>query len=37
MSYNARMSMVPNSQQQSRGRRKEEESDAFMRLVRIPP
>ncbi|RDW69484.1 hypothetical protein BP5796_05304 [Coleophoma crateriformis] len=32
MSYNPRMSMVPNSQQQNRGRKKEEESDAFMRL-----
>lgn len=33
MSYNPRMSMVPSSQQQNRGRKKEEESDAFMRLV----
>ena len=33
MSYNPRMSMVPNSQQQSRGKKKEEDSDAFMRLV----
>ncbi|KAH8596088.1 kinetochore protein-like protein nuf2 [Bisporella sp. PMI_857] len=32
MSYNPRMSMAPNSQQQNRGRKKEEESDAFMRL-----
>ncbi|PSS16617.1 hypothetical protein M430DRAFT_104006 [Amorphotheca resinae ATCC 22711] len=32
MSYNPRMSMVPNTQQQNRGRKKEEESDAFMRL-----
>jgi hypothetical protein len=35
MSYNPRMSMVPNSQQQNRGKKKEEDSDAFMRLVRI--
>ncbi|KAH8808956.1 kinetochore protein-like protein nuf2 [Xylogone sp. PMI_703] len=32
MAYNPRMSMAPNSQQQNRGRKKEEESDAFMRL-----
>ncbi|KAG9245206.1 kinetochore protein-like protein nuf2 [Calycina marina] len=32
MSYNPRMSMAPNSQQQNRGKKKEEESDAFMRL-----
>ncbi|KAH8678976.1 kinetochore protein-like protein nuf2 [Tricladium varicosporioides] len=32
MSYNPRMSMVPNSQQQNRGKKKDEESDAFMRL-----
>lgn len=37
MSYNPRMSMVPNTQQQNRGRKKEEESDAFMRLVRDRP
>jgi hypothetical protein len=37
MSYNPRMSMVPNSQQQNRGKKKEEDSDAFMRLVRIHP
>ena len=30
------MSMVPNTQQQNRGRKNEEESDAFMRLVWIP-
>jgi kinetochore protein Nuf2 len=32
MSYNPRMSIVP--QQQNRGKKKEEDSDAFMRLVR---
>ncbi|KAF4630258.1 hypothetical protein G7Y89_g7877 [Cudoniella acicularis] len=32
MSYNPRMSMVPNSQQQNRGKKKDEDSDAFMRL-----
>ncbi|KAI6247487.1 putative kinetochore protein nuf2 [Erysiphe necator] len=32
MSYNHRMSMVASSQQQIRGKKKEEESDAFMRL-----
>jgi kinetochore protein Nuf2 len=36
MSYNPRMSMVPSSQQQNRGKKKEEDSDAFMRLVRLP-
>jgi kinetochore protein Nuf2 len=34
MSYNPRMSIVP--QQQNRGKKKEEDSDAFMRLVRNP-
>ncbi|KAL3427395.1 kinetochore protein nuf2 [Phlyctema vagabunda] len=33
MSYNPRMSMAPSSQQQNRGKKKEEESDAFMRLA----
>lgn len=33
MAYNSRMSMVPSGQQQNRSRKKEEESDAFMRLV----
>jgi len=33
MSYNPRMSMAPNSQQQNRGKKKEDESDSFMRLV----
>jgi kinetochore protein Nuf2 len=33
MSYNHRMSMVPNTQQQNRGKKKEDDSDAFMRLV----
>lgn len=33
MSYNPRMSMAPNSQQQSRGKKKEDDSDSFMRLV----
>jgi kinetochore protein Nuf2 len=33
MAYNSRMSLAPSSQQQNRGRKKEEESDAFMRLV----
>ncbi|CAG8982531.1 hypothetical protein HYALB_00002313 [Hymenoscyphus albidus] len=32
MSYNPRMSIAPSSQQQNRGKKKEEESDAFMRL-----
>lgn len=32
MAYNPRMSIIPNSQQQSRSRKKEEEADAFMRL-----
>jgi len=31
MSYNPRMSIVP--QQQNRGKKKEEDSDAFMKLV----
>jgi kinetochore protein Nuf2 len=33
MSYNPRMSIAPNTQQQNRGKKKDEESDAFMRLV----
>ena len=33
MSFNPRMSMVPSSQHQSRSKKKEEDSDAFMRLV----
>ncbi|KAK6600167.1 kinetochore protein NUF2 [Botrytis cinerea] len=32
MSYNPRMSLAPSSQQQNRGKKKEEESDSFMRL-----
>lgn len=32
MAYNPRMSIIPNTQQQSRSRKKEEEADAFMRL-----
>ncbi|RDL30732.1 uncharacterized protein BP5553_10077 [Venustampulla echinocandica] len=32
MAYNPRMSMAPNSQQQNRGKKKEDDSDAFMRL-----
>ncbi|KAE8448601.1 putative kinetochore protein nuf2 [Mollisiaceae sp. DMI_Dod_QoI] len=32
MSYNPRMSMVPSSQQQNRTKKKEDDSDAFMRL-----
>ncbi|TVY89741.1 putative kinetochore protein [Lachnellula willkommii] len=32
MSYNHRMSMAPNTQQQNRGKKKEDDSDAFMRL-----
>jgi kinetochore protein Nuf2 len=36
MAYNSRMSIVPSAQQQNRNRKKEEESDAFMRLVRNP-
>lgn len=35
MSYNPRMSIVPTSQQQNRGKKKEDDSDAFMRLVQI--
>jgi hypothetical protein len=34
MSFNPRMSMAPpNTQQRNQNRKKEEESDAFMRLV----
>ncbi len=33
MSYNPRMSIVPNTQQRNQGKKKEEDSDAFMRLV----
>ncbi|KAG9235817.1 kinetochore protein-like protein nuf2 [Amylocarpus encephaloides] len=32
MAYSSRMSIAPNSQPQNRGRKKEEETDAFMRL-----
>lgn len=32
MAYNQRMSILPNNQQQSRTRKKEDEADAFMRL-----
>ncbi|CAL3971380.1 unnamed protein product [Diplocarpon coronariae] len=32
MAYNPRMSLVPNMQQQNRSKKKEEDSDAFMRL-----
>ncbi|EHL01542.1 putative kinetochore protein nuf-2 [Glarea lozoyensis 74030] len=32
MSYNPRMSLAPNTQQQNRGKKKDDESDAFMRL-----
>ncbi|TAQ87546.1 hypothetical protein B7494_g4127 [Chlorociboria aeruginascens] len=32
MAYNPRISIAPNSQQQNRGRKKEDDSDAFMRL-----
>jgi kinetochore protein Nuf2 len=35
MSYNPRMSIVPSGQQQNRGKKKEDDSDAFMRLVQI--
>jgi hypothetical protein len=33
MSYNPRMSIAPSTQQQNRGKKKDDESDAFMRLV----
>jgi hypothetical protein len=36
MSYNPRMSMAPPNTQQRNQRKKEEESDAFMRLVSSP-
>ena len=32
MAFNSRMSIIPNNQQHSRSRKKEEEADAFMRL-----